>query len=133
MEEKSKAAIQLPPPHRLRSAAAQDLPAPPDNAHDINNKTMSAPQIPNLLDSLRSGRGGHRGRGRGGRRNQSERGESHGESQDRIVQQTDDDALNARVSAVDAGWLNDPFVKAFVTQDVERRDTSIMRGELIVF
>ncbi|KAF4301037.1 hypothetical protein GTA08_BOTSDO10552 [Botryosphaeria dothidea] len=53
------------------------------------------------------------------------------EGEDRIVQQTDDDALNARVSAVDAGWLNDPFVKAFVTKDVERRDTSIMRGTYI--
>ncbi|KAH7058720.1 leucine carboxyl methyltransferase 1 [Macrophomina phaseolina] len=92
---------------------------------------MPAAQIPNLLDSLRAGRGGHRGRGRGGRRAPTERGEGQSASQDKIVQQTDDDALNARVSAVDAGWLQDPFVKAFVTQDIERRDTSIMRGTYI--
>ncbi|KAB2579896.1 Leucine carboxyl methyltransferase 1 [Lasiodiplodia theobromae] len=89
---------------------------------------MSAPQIPNLLDSLRLGRGGSRGRGRGLRHGPTARG---AESQDTIVQQTDGDALGSRVSAVEAGYLSDPFVKDFVTEEVQRRFPIINRGTYV--
>jgi hypothetical protein len=77
---------------------------------------MSAPQIPNLL-SLR-GRGGRR------RGNPSTYGESSTTDpnpnpeaaklkQDHIVQQTDADANISRLSAVQAGYLEDPFAYEF--------------------
>ncbi|KKY26548.1 putative leucine carboxyl methyltransferase superfamily [Diplodia seriata] len=92
---------------------------------------MSAPQIPNLLDSLRSGRGGSRGRGRGPRHGPAGRGAHSAESQDSIVQQTDGDALGSRVSAVDAGFLRDPFIKDFVTEEVQSRFPIINRGTYV--
>ncbi|KAK6957608.1 hypothetical protein Daesc_000395 [Daldinia eschscholtzii] len=70
---------------------------------------MSAPSIPNLL-SLRGSRGGHRGRGRG------RGGHSHsaGLSHDATIQGTDTDAAVSRMSAVDLGYLQDPFAQYFV-------------------
>ncbi|ORY62906.1 S-adenosyl-L-methionine-dependent methyltransferase [Pseudomassariella vexata] len=70
---------------------------------------MSAPTIPNLL-SLRGSRGGLRGRGR-------ERGgfpDAPGPTHDATVQGTDIDASVSRLSAVDLGYLDDPFAKYFV-------------------
>ncbi|KAM0431953.1 hypothetical protein ACHAPT_005208 [Fusarium lateritium] len=70
---------------------------------------MSAPDIPNLLSSLRSARGG-RGRGRG-------RGGHHGPSSvthDATIQGTDTDASVSRLSAVDLGYLDDPYAQFFV-------------------
>ncbi|KAJ4309558.1 carboxy methyl transferase for protein phosphatase 2A [Fusarium piperis] len=70
---------------------------------------MSAPEIPNLLSSLRSARGG-RGRGRG-------RGGHHGPSSvthDATIQGTDTDASVSRLSAVDLGYLDDPYAQFFV-------------------
>ncbi|KAK0672729.1 putative leucine carboxyl methyltransferase 1 [Cercophora samala] len=71
---------------------------------------MSASSIPNLL-SLR-GRGGSRGRGRGG----SHRGASSGPSasHDTTIQGTDTDAAVSRLSAVELGYLADPFASYFV-------------------
>ena len=74
---------------------------------------MAAPQIPNLL-SLH-GRG--RGRGRGASRAAAEslqieeNSEALGAKKDLIVQQTDNDASISRVSAVEAGYLDDEFAK----------------------
>lgn len=87
---------------------------------------MSAPQIPNLLDSLKTGRAGSRGRGGGLRHGPAER---DAPSQDSIVQQTDGDALGSRVSAVEAGYLSDPFIKDFVTEEVAPRFPIINRGK----
>ncbi|RSM00992.1 Leucine carboxyl methyltransferase 1 [Fusarium oligoseptatum] len=88
---------------------------------------MSAPDIPNLLSSLRSSRGGGRGRGRG-------RGGHHGPSSvthDATIQGTDTDASVSRLSAVDLGYLDDPYAQFFV-QSVDgppaRRLPIINRG-----
>ncbi|KAI6751023.1 hypothetical protein HG530_014473 [Fusarium avenaceum] len=69
---------------------------------------MASTDIPNLLNSLRSARGG-RGRGRG-------RG-SYGSSaatHDSTIQGTDTDASVSRLSAVDLGYLDDPYAQYFV-------------------
>ncbi|OJD37033.1 leucine carboxyl methyltransferase [Diplodia corticola] len=88
---------------------------------------MPASQIPNLLDSLRSGRGGTRGRGRGSRRGSG----GSREGQDRIVQQTDCDALGSRLSAVEMGYLIDPFIKNFVESPIDQRSPEINLGTYV--
>ncbi|KAI5463361.1 S-adenosyl-L-methionine-dependent methyltransferase [Mariannaea sp. PMI_226] len=88
---------------------------------------MSAPSIPNLLDSLRSGRNSRAGRGRG-------RGGAHGPSSishDATIQGTDTDAAVSRLSAVDLGYLHDPYASYFVqsaTGPAPRRLPIINRG-----
>lgn len=79
---------------------------------------MSAPSIPNLL-SLRGSRGGARGRGRGrgrGGHSSSSSPSSATISQDTVIQGTDTDAAVSRMSAVDMGYLDDPFAQFFVQQ-----------------
>lgn len=78
---------------------------------------MSAPQIPNLSTLLR-GRGGS-GRGtrlrvRGGHTDQTTSGSQHGRlpAKDKVIQQTDNDASVSRLSAVELGYLDDPFARA---------------------
>ncbi|KAI1134361.1 leucine carboxyl methyltransferase [Hypoxylon sp. FL0543] len=87
---------------------------------------MSAPSIPNLL-SLRGPRGGSRGRGRG------RGGHSHSAApnHDSIIQGTDTDAAVSRMSAVELGYLQDPFAQYFVQNSVGgavRRLPIINRG-----
>lgn len=79
---------------------------------------MSAPSIPNLL-SLR-GRGGGRGRSRG--RGQGLGGssggggsEARGKAHDATIQGTDTDAAVSRLSAVEMGYLSDPYARYFVS------------------
>ena len=90
---------------------------------------MAAPQIPNL-NTLRNpvgpGRGRGRGRGRGGHSEVSS--EEDKAANDRIVQQTDQDASVSRLSAVEVGYLDDPFAKHFVSSEVQRRFPIINRG-----
>lgn len=90
---------------------------------------MSAPQIPNL-HALRRGAGRGRGRGRG--TNDAVAEESHGVhsiGKDRIIQSTDNDAATSRLSAVDAGYLNDAFAKMFTHSGiVDRRLPLMNRG-----
>ncbi|KAL2889671.1 Leucine carboxyl methyltransferase 1 [Ceratocystis lukuohia] len=73
---------------------------------------MSAPSIPNLLSLRGRGTGASR-RGRPGGSNiggsQSARG-----SRDAVVQGTDTDAAVSRLSAVEVGYLADPFAQYFV-------------------
>ncbi|KAI0010974.1 leucine carboxyl methyltransferase [Xylariaceae sp. FL0662B] len=76
---------------------------------------MSAPSIPNLL-SLRGSRGGLRGRGRGRGGHSSSATPSH----DATIQDTDTDAAVSRLSAVDLGYLDDPFAEYFVQNQVGR-------------
>ncbi|KAI1762087.1 LCM-domain-containing protein [Hypoxylon sp. FL1150] len=90
---------------------------------------MSAPSIPNLL-SLRGRGRGSRGRGRG--RGQGG-GDSHSSapSHDSTIQGTDTDAAVSRMSAVDLGYLQDPFAEYFVQKPVGgaiRRLPIINRG-----
>ena len=89
--------------------------------------SMAAPQIPNL-NTLRNARGSGRGRGRGqggpsGLSLEKDRGVT-----DRIVQQTDQDASVSRLSAVEVGYLDDPFAKYFVSGEGQRRFPIINRG-----
>ncbi|KFH47835.1 Leucine carboxyl methyltransferase-like protein [Hapsidospora chrysogenum ATCC 11550] len=70
---------------------------------------MSAPSIPNLLSLRGRGRGGGRGaRGRGGRPG------SASAAHDATIQGTDTDAAVSRLSAVELGYLDDPYAEYFV-------------------
>ncbi len=88
---------------------------------------MSAPSIPNLL-SLRGGRGGRGGALR------SRRGGGPGTTgahHDSTIQGTDTDAAVSRLSAVDAGYLEDPYAAFFVSRmdgPPQRRFPIINRG-----
>ncbi|KAK8119473.1 uncharacterized protein PG998_004099 [Apiospora kogelbergensis] len=77
---------------------------------------MAAPSIPNLL-SLRGLRGGGRGRGsrRGGASGSSA---ASGPSHDTTIQGTDTDASVSRLSAVDMGYLEDPYAQYFVQNQI---------------
>ncbi|GAB1319078.1 carboxy methyl transferase for protein phosphatase 2A [Madurella fahalii] len=98
---------------------------------------MSAPSIPNLL-SLRGGASGRgRGRGRGGPGRSgvpaSGPGSGSGASHDATIQGTDTDAAISRLSAVELGYLSDPFARLFVqgpplSHGVGRRLPIINRG-----
>ena len=54
---------------------------------------------------------------------------SSAEEKDRVVQQTDQDASQSRLSAVETGYLHDPFAKLFVTDEVQTRYPLINRGD----
>jgi [phosphatase 2A protein]-leucine-carboxy methyltransferase len=86
---------------------------------------MSAPQIPNLT-TLR--RGGLRNRARAVDLGQD--GPPR-QRKDEIIQNTDNDAATSRLSAVEAGYLTDPFAKLLSTQDeIPRRLPLMNRGKL---
>ncbi|KAI0450080.1 leucine carboxyl methyltransferase [Xylaria acuta] len=76
---------------------------------------MPAPSIPNLL-TLRGSRGGSgtrgRTRGRGGTRSSATTAPTP--SHDAIIQGTDADAAVSRMSAVDLGYLQDPYARFFI-------------------
>ncbi|KZF25168.1 leucine carboxyl methyltransferase 1 [Xylona heveae TC161] len=88
---------------------------------------MSASQIPNL-NTLRGPR--LRGRGRGGGRGVPT-GSSDQHSGDQVVQHTDQDATVSRLSAVELGYISDPFVKLFVAEGAQRRFPIINRGSYV--
>ncbi|KAF4921461.1 Leucine carboxyl methyltransferase 1 [Colletotrichum viniferum] len=73
---------------------------------------MSGNAIPNLL-SLRGARGGRPGRGRG-RGGPGGGPLSAGPTHDQTIQGTDDDAAGSRLSAVNVGYLEDPYARFFV-------------------
>jgi len=88
---------------------------------------MAAPSIPNLL-SLRGGGRGGRGGGRGGG-STSTGSRRHGHaSADAVIQDTDTDAAVSRLSAVDLGYLDDPYARFFVSGPPTRRLPIINRG-----
>lgn len=91
---------------------------------------MSAPSIPNLL-SLRGASRGGRGRGRGGRGGGGGAGGSGSQGHDATIQGTDTDAAVSRLSAVEVGYLEDPFAQYFVQNSAgpaSRRLPIINRG-----
>ncbi|PSR80448.1 S-adenosyl-L-methionine-dependent methyltransferase [Coniella lustricola] len=89
---------------------------------------MSAPSIPNLL-SLRGTRGGGRGRGRGSTRGNLSQASSSQARHDAVIQGTDNDAAVSRLSAVQVGYLEDPYAQYFVSQlQADRRLPIINRG-----
>lgn len=85
-----------------------------------------ASQIPNLL-SLRGRGGGRRGQGRGRGGAQASPGARH----DSTIQGTDNDAAVSRLSAVDVGYLSDPYAQFFVQSmgPSQRRLPIINRGK----
>ncbi|KAK5069728.1 carboxy methyl transferase for protein phosphatase 2A [Lithohypha guttulata] len=72
---------------------------------------MPTQSIPNL-NTLRRGRGVTRG-GLLSRANQGDK--------DATIRATDDDAASSRMSAVEAGYLNDPFAKYLAPENWQRR------------
>lgn len=100
----------------------------------LHNPAMSAPSIPNLL-SLRGSRGGARSRlqRRGGGPPPPAIASLPAPSSDAVVQGTDTDAALSRMSAVDLGYLDDPYAPLFVQLPAlgsgRRRLPIINRGE----
>ncbi|KAL8967417.1 MAG: hypothetical protein Q9197_005440 [Variospora fuerteventurae] len=89
---------------------------------------MAAPQIPNL-NTLRRGTGRPFGRGHGTPPSTSNKDHA---AKDEIVQQTDQDASVSRLSAVELGYLDDPFAKLFVSRSSnQRRFPIINRGTYV--
>lgn len=89
---------------------------------------MAASSIPNL-NTLLSSRGGARGRGRGkGREGFRGQNDNDPVTKDRTVQRTDDDAADARMSAVAMRYLDDPFAEYFAQDRLARRYPIINRG-----
>lgn len=93
---------------------------------------MAAPHIPNL-NTLRTSRENARNRGRG--RGSSGRAsilssEEDKAAKDKIVQLTDEDASRSRLSAVEVGYLDDPFAPFFVPSKGQRRFPIINRGNV---
>ncbi|KAL6715211.1 carboxy methyl transferase for protein phosphatase 2A [Lecanora helva] len=91
---------------------------------------MAAPQIPNLK-TLRNRTVIGRGKGRDNAELSGPASSEDKVSNDRIVQQTDQDASVSRKSAVDLGYLDDPFAKYFVSGEGQRRFPIINRGTYV--
>ncbi|KAL8696108.1 MAG: hypothetical protein Q9201_007819 [Fulgogasparrea decipioides] len=89
---------------------------------------MAAPHIPNL-NTLRRGQGRPFGRGRGAPSSLSDVEDRV--SNDKIVQQTDQDASVSRLSAVEVGYLDDPYAKLFASGPGQRRFPIINRGTYV--
>jgi [phosphatase 2A protein]-leucine-carboxy methyltransferase len=94
---------------------------------------MSSPQIPNL-NTLRRGAGRGRGRGRGYPADVAASQNVPHIDKDKIVQRTDFDAATSRLSAVECGYLDDPFAKLILPGGhAERRLPLMNRGALLHF
>ena len=83
---------------------------------------MSAPCIPNLNTLRKGARGGARG-GLSSRSSQSDK--------DAVIRSTDGDASSSRISAVEAGYLDDPFAKHLSDENWQRRLPLMNRGETL--
>ena len=97
------------------------------------NPNMAAPGIPNLNTLRGRGvRGGGRGRGHASSAGESSSSsEKEAAGRDKIVQQTDVDASMSRLSAVEIGYLEDPFAQLFVSAEPQRRFPIINRGTYV--
>ena len=92
---------------------------------------MSAPQIPNLA-SLRRGKLKPRGLGSGTQEDWTPDQTSQKQHKDDIIRNTDNDAATSRLSAVEAGYLDDPFAKFLSTgEKVSRRLPLMNRGTYV--
>ena len=92
---------------------------------------MSAPQIPNLA-ALRRGNLRPRGRGSGISEGWTPDQPRQKQNKDDIIRNTDNDAATSRLSAIEAGYLDDPFAKLFSTSDeVPRRLPLMNRGTYV--
>jgi [phosphatase 2A protein]-leucine-carboxy methyltransferase len=94
---------------------------------------MSAPQIPDL-NTLRRGAGRGRGRGRGSPADAAAGQNVPHIDKDKIIQRTDFDAATSRLSAVECGYLDDPFARLILPGGhAERRLPLMNRGALTAF
>jgi hypothetical protein len=94
---------------------------------------MSAPQIPKL-NTLRRGAGRGRGRGRSSPADAVAGQNVPHIDKDKIIQRTDFDAATSRLSAVECGYLDDPFAKLILPGGyAERRLPLMNRGALTAF
>jgi [phosphatase 2A protein]-leucine-carboxy methyltransferase len=94
---------------------------------------MSAPQIPHL-NTLRRGAGRGRGRGRSSPADAAAGQNVPHIDKDKIIQRTDFDAATSRLSAVECGYLDDPFAKPILPGGrAERRLPLMNRGALTAF
>jgi O-methyltransferase involved in polyketide biosynthesis len=93
---------------------------------------MSAPHIPNL-NTLRRGGLRSRGRGRGGSTVAVGENESLPSSliKDEVIQKTDNDAATSRLSAVETGYLDDPFARLLTPGQHARRLPLMNRGTYV--
>src|SRR5271155_3227987 len=91
---------------------------------------MSAPHIPNL-NTRRRGVGRDRGRGRGLSSEQDGSEEQRAANQDKIVQGTDVDAATARLSAVQNGYMDDPFAHLLVPGGTATKRLPLMNRGMI--
>ncbi|KAK6005186.1 hypothetical protein QM012_007965 [Aureobasidium pullulans] len=91
---------------------------------------MAAPSIPNL-NSLRGRSGLRRGRGRGRPTDPDATEEDVQDARDKIIRQTDGDASNSRLSAVQLGYLNDEYATCFLQGQIPRRYPLINRGTYV--
>lgn len=91
---------------------------------------MAAPSIPNL-NSLRGRTGLRRGRGRGRPTDADATEEDVQDARDKIIRQTDGDASNSRLSAVQLGYLNDEYATCFLQGQIPRRYPLINRGTYV--
>lgn len=91
---------------------------------------MAASHIPNLNTLRNSNRPGPASnRTRGNLASASSSSVEDGRlAKDMVVQHTDQDASVSRLSAVEVGYLDDPFAKLFVTAGEQRRFPIINRG-----
>lgn len=93
---------------------------------------MSAPHIPNL-NTLRRGGPRSRGGGRGGPIAPISENDTAKSSlaKDEVIQRTDNDAATSRLSAVEAGYLDDPFAKLLTPGQHARRLPLMNRGTYV--
>ncbi|KAH0271618.1 leucine carboxyl methyltransferase, partial [Aureobasidium melanogenum] len=92
---------------------------------------MAAPSIPNL-NSLRGRTGLRRGRGRGRPTDPDATTEEDAQdARDKIIRQTDGDASNSRLSAVQLGYLHDEYATCFLQGQIPRRYPLINRGTYV--
>ncbi|KAK4165204.1 putative leucine carboxyl methyltransferase 1 [Cladorrhinum sp. PSN259] len=90
---------------------------------------MSAPSIPNLLSLRGSGRGGGRGnRTRGGTSIPGRNTAFSSSNHDATIQGTDTDASVSRLSAVELGYLTDPFASLFVQPQPSPSPMEVLGG-----
>lgn len=105
-------------------------PTPPDHPVPLFSN-MSAPQIPNL-HTLRRGGPRSRAGGAGGFAGLNDRPHQSRPDKDNIIRNTDNDAAASRLSAVEAGYLDDPFAKLLSTnEEFSRRLPLMNRGRVV--
>lgn len=111
----------------LRGTRSKPLQTTQPSQIYLHTVSMSAPHIPNL-NTFRKGNERAPPRGRGDQIASGGGHEDGGLTKDEVVQQTDNDASGSRLSAVEVGYLHDPFARAITRNGGPRRFPLINRG-----